>query len=82
MTDLFSRLLGRKPARPAPLPPIRVLVIEGGGVRGIVTGQILGRLEDRTGGPLRAHFDLLAGTSSGGISAMALASDKIGRAHV
>ena len=81
MTDLFSRLLGRKPVRPAPLPPIRVLVVEGGGVRGIVTGQILGRLEERAGGLLRSHFDLLAGTSSGGISVMALASDSLSSAY-
>lgn len=81
MTDLFSRLLGRKPSHPAPLPPIRVLVVEGGGVRGIVTGQILGRLEERAGGLLRSYFDLLAGTSSGGISVMALASDSLSSAY-
>lgn len=81
MKTLLSRLLGCKSPHPASQTPIRVLVVEGGGVRGIVTGQILGRLEERLGSRLRAHFDLLAGTSSGGISVMALASDSIGHAY-
>lgn len=78
----MNRMLNRLFSRPDPQPrTLRVLVVEGGGVRGIVTGLILGRLEAALGSRLRDHFDLLAGTSSGGISVMALATDSIPDAY-
>lgn len=78
MTNMLSRIFGRSESQPK---TIRVLVVEGGGVRGIVTGEILGRLEAALGGRLRDHFDLMAGTSSGGISVMALATDSLTDAY-
>jgi patatin-like phospholipase/acyl hydrolase len=57
----------------------RILSIDGGGIRGIIPGQILVELEDKlrkaTGKPNAAvsdYFDLIAGTSTGGILACAL----------
>ena len=78
MTNMFARIFRRSESQPK---TIRVLVVEGGGVRGIVTGQILGRLEAALGGPLRTYFDMMAGTSSGGISVMALATDSLTDAY-
>lgn len=78
MNNMLSRFFGRSESPPK---TIRVLVVEGGGVRGIVTGEILGRLEAALGGQLRDHFDLMAGTSSGGISVMALATDSLTNAY-
>jgi patatin-like phospholipase/acyl hydrolase len=53
---------------------IRILSIDGGGVRGIIPGQILAKLEHklqaRTGDPekrLADYFDFFAGTGTGGI---------------
>src|SRR5690348_4348734 len=46
---------------------IRVLSIDGGGVRGIVPAALLAEIERRTRKPISALFDLLAGTSTGGI---------------
>src|SRR5512136_361904 len=53
---------------------IRILSIDGGGIRGIIPGQILALLEDklqkRTGNPearIADFFDFIAGTSTGGI---------------
>ena len=51
----------------------RILSLDGGGIRGIITAVWLDRLEQALGGPLRQHFDLIAGTSTGGILACALA---------
>ncbi|MBM3131450.1 MAG: patatin [Chloroflexi bacterium] len=52
----------------------RILSIDGGGIRGIIPGQVLVALEhklkDRTGNPdarIADFFDLIAGTSTGGI---------------
>ena len=52
----------------------RILSIDGGGIRGIIPGQILisleNKLKERSGNPnarLADYFDLMAGTSTGGI---------------
>jgi patatin-like phospholipase/acyl hydrolase len=50
---------------------IRVLAIDGGGIRGIIPAIVLAELERRTG-PVAETFDLIAGTSTGGILALAL----------
>ena len=41
---------------------IRVLSIDGGGIRGIVPAALLAEIERRTQKPIRRLFDLLAGT--------------------
>lgn len=50
----------------------RILSIDGGGVRGLVAAVWLNRLEALLQAPLREHFDLIAGTSTGSIVACAL----------
>jgi patatin-like phospholipase/acyl hydrolase len=52
---------------------VRVLSIDGGGIRGMIPALVLAELEDRTGKPASSLFDLIAGTSTGGILACALA---------
>lgn len=51
----------------------QVLALSGGGFRGLYTAQVLADLETEIGGPIARHFDLIAGTSVGGILALALA---------
>jgi len=50
-----------------------VLSIDGGGIRGIIPALVLARIEELTGLPTCRCFDLIAGTSTGGILALALA---------
>jgi uncharacterized protein len=50
----------------------RILSFDGGGVRGAYTATLLARVAECT--PLIANADLLAGTSTGGIIALALAA--------
>ncbi len=50
----------------------RVLGIDGGGVRGIIQARILIALEDAARRPIAEPFDLIVGTSIGGIAALAL----------
>jgi predicted acylesterase/phospholipase RssA len=47
--------------------------LSGGGFRGLYTARILADLEQHVGEPLARRFDLIAGTSIGGILALALA---------
>ena len=51
----------------------KVLSIDGGGIRGIIPAMILAEIEDRTGKSIAEMFDLIAGTSTGGILALGLA---------
>ncbi len=52
--------------------PLRVLSIDGGGIRGIIPAVVLSALEDRMQQPIASCFDLVAGTSTGGILAVGL----------
>lgn len=55
----------------------RVLRLSGGGYRGLYTARLLARIEesDKFGaGPIGARFDMIAGTSVGGILAVGLAA--------
>ena len=51
---------------------IRILSIDGGGIRGIVPAIVLSAIENWTGQPVSKLFDLVAGTSTGGILALGL----------
>jgi patatin-like phospholipase/acyl hydrolase len=51
----------------------RILSIDGGGIRGIIPALVLAHLEDATGRRVCELFDLIVGTSTGGILACALA---------
>ena len=54
----------------------RILSIDGGGIRGIYPAAVLAGLEERylKGAPIAQYFDLIAGTSTGGIIALGLAA--------
>lgn len=49
-----------------------VLAIDGGGIRGLIPAVVLADLEERAGAPVAELFDLVAGTSTGGILALGL----------
>jgi cGAMP-activated phospholipase len=53
--------------------PFRILALAGGGYLGLYTASVLAQLEARAGVPLGQRFDLIAGTSVGGILALGLA---------
>jgi uncharacterized protein len=52
---------------------MRILSLAGGGYLGLFTAVVLAELEARLGEPLGRRFDLIAGTSVGGILAVSLA---------
>jgi len=57
------------------LPVYHVLALSGGGYRGLYTATILRQLEETLGRPLAQHFDLICGTSAGGLLALGLAAE-------
>lgn len=54
----------------------KILSIDGGGIRGIVPAKILAEIERRTGKRIASLFNLIAGTSTGGILAAGLTLPK------
>jgi len=51
-----------------------ILALSGGGYRGLYTVRVLQRVEEHIGKPLGDHFDLITGTSIGGIIALGIAA--------
>lgn len=62
------------PARADGGRPFQILCLSGGGYLGLYSIAVLRRLEDKIGEPIGRCFDLIAGTSVGGIVALGLAS--------
>ena len=52
--------------------PLQVLALDGGGLRGIFTAAALAAWEEDFSTSIANHFDLIVGTSTGGIIALAL----------
>jgi hypothetical protein len=52
--------------------PVRILAIDGGGIRGIVPATMLVELQRRLPRPIVEYFDVVAGTSTGGLVASAV----------
>ena len=61
---------------------MKVLSIDGGGIRGIIPAMVLAEIERRTKKPISQLFDLICGTSTGGIIALGLTKqDGTGKPH-
>ena len=50
----------------------RILSLDGGGIKGAFTAAVLAEWEKHTGRVIVDHFDLITGTSTGGIIALGL----------
>ena len=53
-------------------PPFRILALDGGGIKGAFTAAVLAAWEQDTSLRVQDHFDLITGTSTGGILAIGL----------
>lgn len=54
--------------------PFRILSIDGGGIRGVIPTVILEKIEEELQRPISEVFDMVAGSSTGGIIALSLAT--------
>lgn len=53
--------------------PFKILAIDGGGIKGVFPAKFLASIEEEIGeGQIHKHFNLITGTSTGGIIALAL----------
>ena len=65
----------RRRADVTEVPDFHVLALSGGGYRALYTATVLTELEAAMGRPIASHFDLVCGTSAGGLLALGLAAD-------
>jgi len=68
------RLWGPLAQRYSTPGPRKMLALDGGGIRGVLTLSILKEIERQVGKPLGEYFDYIAGTSTGAIIATGLAT--------
>lgn len=50
----------------------KILSIDGGGIKGLYSASVLARIEEKTGKRIKDHFDMICGTSTGGLIALGL----------
>jgi patatin-like phospholipase/acyl hydrolase len=65
-------VIGESADRDTRLADVKVLCIDGGGIRGLIPALVLAEIERRTGRRIAELVDFVAGTSTGGILACAL----------
>lgn len=56
--------------------PFKILSIDGGGIKGLYSAAVIARLEEKTGKKSADCFDMICGTSTGGLIALGLSSGK------
>lgn len=56
--------------------PFRILSLDGGGIRGIISARILAAIDKQINQPLNEYFGLITGTSTGAILAAAIATGR------
>lgn len=50
----------------------QILSLDGGGIKGLFSAAVLAKIEEDLGVTVADHFDLITGTSTGGIIALGL----------
>mgnify|MGYP000190277967 FL=1 len=53
----------------------KILAIDGGGIKGLYAASLLARIEEKTDKKITDYFDMICGTSTGGLIALGLSND-------
>lgn len=58
---------------------VQVLALDGGGLKGVFTASVINKLEKQLGHSITEHFDIITGTSTGGLIALGLGAGLSGK---
>lgn len=58
---------------------VQILSLDGGGLKGLFSASVLESLEEQIGHSITQHFDIILGTSTGGLIALGLGLGRSGR---
>lgn len=58
---------------------VQVLALDGGGLKGLYTASVIKSIEAQLGHSICRHFDIVTGTSTGGLIALALSLGRTGK---
>lgn len=68
-----------QPPKNIPLDrPVRILVLEGGGIDGLISAKLLVALEQKAGRPISELFDIITGSSVGALQTIFLTIPSVG----
>ena len=70
--DLDSLLLDAVIPKLRKSTDIKILSLDGGGIKGLYAAKLLAQIEEKTGKPIGEFFDMICGTSTGGLIALAI----------
>ena len=71
-TDRWTLLKGLCPSKSSEKPKLKILSVDGGGILGLVPAVLIAALEEKTGKKANEIFDVMVGTSTGGLIAGSL----------
>lgn len=57
---------------------VQILALDGGGLKGLFSAAVIETLEEQIGHSITQHFDIITGTSTGGLIALGLGAGKSG----
>ncbi len=75
--EAFIQEQSQEAINPTANAKYKILAIDGGGIRGIIPALILAEIEKRTQKQIFSLFDLIAGTSTGGVLALGLTKPRL-----
>jgi len=73
MKDTLSEIdLDSTPLEIRKSTDFKILSLDGGGIKGLYAAQLLAQIEKKIGKPIGGYFDMICGTSTGGLIALAI----------
>ncbi|GAA6617364.1 patatin-like phospholipase family protein [Scytonema sp. NUACC26] len=76
-SQIFTQEQSQEAMNPTAKGKYKILAIDGGGIRSIIPALILAEIEKRTQKQIFSLFDLIAGTSTGGVLALGLTKPRL-----
>ena len=71
-SDLSSQVLDAELSKIRQSTDFKILSLDGGGIKGLYAAKLLAQIEQKTGRQMGEYFDMICGTSTGGLLALGI----------